>query len=120
MLWHHLLPIFESFPRAVVPHFVRRTQHRAGISNGPASYRAAVKNRDVTEEAHIEKAAERNTGPPEPAMHLPACLGQGFRCPATSHLHYCDPVSLLDEAQRTHTPAETGADDDEIKIELFV
>src|SRR5450759_6025631 len=68
-LRHLRLPLRQTFPRSVVPDFVRRLKQSTGIRNGSAAYRTAVQNGDMPEIAHVEEAAQRKIGTPKPAMN---------------------------------------------------
>src|SRR3974390_1145719 len=120
MLRHHALPVVQPVPRAAVPHLVRRPQHGAGISNRSATYSAAVHNRGVPKEPHVEEAVQRNPRTPEPAAHLPARLGRVLPRPWAAHLHYRHAIALLGQAQRSHAPAKPRPHHDVVEIEIAV
>ena len=72
----------------------------------------------MAEEAHVEEAAKRNSGTPEPAVHLPAGFRQVLRSPAAAHFHNADAIPLLGKTEGRDASAEAGADDDEIEVEF--
>jgi hypothetical protein len=47
-------------------------------------------------------------------------MGKVLRSPAAAHFHDRHFVALFDQTVRTDASAKTGADDDEVKIELAV
>src|SRR5215469_3497986 len=118
MLRHFRLPIVEAFPRAVVPDFVGGAQHRARVGDGSSADRAAVQDGHVAKEAHVEEAAKRNSGTPEPAVHLPAGFRQVFRSPAAAYFHDADAIALLGKTESRDASTEAGTNDDEIEVEF--
>jgi hypothetical protein len=74
----------------------------------------------MAKEAHVEEASQRELRSPEPALQEPVCMGKVLRSPAAAHFHDRHFVALFDQTVRTDASAKTGADDDEVKIELAV
>ena len=107
VLRHLRFPPGQVLPRSVVPNFIRRPQQSAGVSYGSAAYGTAMQNGDMAKKAHVEEAAQRQIGPPEPAMKRPVGMRQVLRGPAAAHLHDRDAVSLLDQPVRGDAASET-------------
>jgi len=78
-----------------------------------------VKNGGVPKQTHIEKAAQSQLRPPEPAMDRPAGAWKILRPPAPPHFHDSNSIAFLDQPVRRHTAAETGANYDKVEIEFI-
>ena len=74
----------------------------------------------MSEEPHVEEAAQAQLGTPEPAMDGPTGVRKVVRGPTATHLHDGNAIAFLHQAMGRNTPAEAGSDDDEVKIELVV
>jgi len=79
-----------------------------------------MKNGDVLEEPHIEKATQAKFGAPEPAMDRPTGARQRVGSPAPAHFHDTNFVAFFHQAMSRHAATEAGTDHDEIEIKLVV
>ena len=114
---HHLLPVVEAGPAAMVPDRVARHEHGVGVGNGAATYGVSVQDDHVAEETNIEEAAQTELGLPEVTVEGPVGLGKIFRCPAATHFDDENLVALFCESQRRDAPTETRSDDEVVKVE---
>jgi hypothetical protein len=114
---HHLLPVVETGPGAVVPDGVGGHEHSVGVGDGASSYGVAVEDDDVAEETDVEEAAQTEFGLPEVAVEGPVGLGEAFGGPAAAHLDDQDFVAFFGEAQGRDAATEAGSDDEEVIVE---
>ena len=120
MLRHFGFPIRQSRPRSHVPDFVRGPQQSVGIGDGAAAHGAAMEDNGAAKETHVEKPAQSQLRPPEPAMDRPARAREIFRSPTPPHLHDGNTIALLHQPVGGHAAAKTGANYDEVEIKSFL
>lgn len=118
MLGHLRLPLRQTSPRSNFPNFVGRTEKRACICDGSAADRAAVENGGVPEETHVEKTAQTELRPPEPAMNGPARAGKRKGRPSAPHLEHGNSITFFHQPERRNAASEAGSDDNKVEIEL--
>jgi len=119
-MWRHLgFPIRQSRPRSHVPDFVRGAQQSVGVGDGAAAHGTAMKDGGAAKDTHIEKPAQSELWPPEPAMDRPARAWEILRSPAPPHLHHGHTVALFHQPMSGYTAAKTGANYDEVEIEAI-
>jgi hypothetical protein len=75
-----------------------------------------MKDNGAAKETHVEKPAQSQLRPPEPAMDRPARAREILRLPTSPHLHDGDAVALLRQPVGSHAAAKTGANYDEVEI----
>jgi len=120
MLRHFGFPIRQPCPRSHVPDFVRGPQQSVGVGDGAAAHGAAMKDNGAAKETHIEKPAQSQLWPPEPAMDRPARAREILRSPTPPHLHDGNTKALLHQPVGSHAAAKTGANYDEVEIKFII
>ncbi len=112
------LPVGERRPGRRREERVARHRQRVRVDERAAAHADARERRDVPQERHLEEAAEADAGEPQPLREVPVGLREVLGGEARPLLEHEDALALLREAQRRDAPAEAGADDREVRVEI--
>ena len=118
VLRHFVLPVSQTSPHSGVPNGIRRRKQGRRVSDGSAPDSAAMENRHVSKQSHVEKSAKTEPRTPEPSVNGPARARKGFARPAAAHFHHANPIAFFGQAMRRNATPEARADHDEVEIEL--